>query len=232
MEDRHARTRAVIGEQGLRRLRESRVMVVGLGGVGSFAAEALARCGVGHLALVDGDCVEPSNLNRQLVALRSTLGMPKTGVMGQRIADIDETIAVTLFTGRVSAESVADLLAWPCDYLVDAIDSIADKAVLLTHCHRAGLPVVSSMGMGNRIDPWQLAVGDISAVHGCPLARRLRRALRAQGIETGIKVVFSRERPRRVAEDGGIIGSLPLVPPAAGIMMAAEVIRDLLGAGW
>lgn len=228
MEEQWLRTRALIGEEGLRILANSWVALFGLGGVGSFTAEVLARCGVGRLTLVDYDVVTASNLNRQLLALHSTVGKLKVEVMKERILDINPSAYVTTFPTSYNRETTDRIISQPYDYVVDAIDSVNDKLLLLQTCREKGIPVISCMGTGYRMNPSLLAVGDIRETSRCPLARKIRRGLRQAGIEGGIKVVYSREDPRSVEKYPGVVPSMALVPPAAGIMMAAEVVRDLL----
>ena len=232
MEDQYSRTRMMIGEDGLQILAASHVAFLGLGGVGSFAAESLARCGVGKLTLVDYDIIVPSNLNRQLLALRSTLGRSKAAVMKERILDINPSASITIFSTSYNEKTNDDIMAVSYDYVVDAIDSVPDKILLIKTCLARGRSIISCMGAGNRVDPTCLAVGDISETRQCPLARKVRRGLREAGIASGVKTVFSLERPLPVmGENRGVVGSMALVPPAAGLIMAAEVVRDLLERG-
>lgn len=228
MQDRFSRTRMLIADRGLEILAGARVAVFGLGGVGSFATEALVRCGVGDITLVDYDTVVCSNLNRQLIALESTLGRLKVEVMKERILDINPSARITLFPLRYNRETSDQIMFRTFDYVVDAIDSVGDKLLLLKTCWASGLAVISCMGTGNRIDPTLLTVGDIKDTRECPLARKIRRGLREAGIERGIKVVYSREKPRLLERHPGRVGSMALVPPVAGIIMAAEVVKDLL----
>ncbi len=228
MEDSLSRTRMLVGESGIRRLAEARVAVFGLGGVGSFAAEALARCGIGRMTLVDKDVVEPSNLNRQLVALHSTIGRLKVEVMRQRISDLDPNIKVEVLPIRYSRETSGLLDLKEQDWIIDAIDSVEDKILLLKNCYESQVKVISCMGTGWRLNPALLRVGDISETSLCPLAKRIRRGLRTLGIESGIKVVYSLEKPQVGVKASHRVGSMILVPSAAGILMAAEVVRDIL----
>lgn len=234
----------------MERLERSTVAVFGLGGVGSWAAEALARSGVGGFVLVDHDVVSETNINRQLVALHSTLGRPKVEVMAERIRDINPRARVAVFREYYSAENAGRLLVPGLSYVVDAIDSIASKIDLIVRAKASGLPVMSSMGAGNKLDPSRFEVADIYATSVCPLARVMRRELRKRGVES-LKVVFSREEPIRAeaCDDGSATGdgsaagaspetsgrrksvpaSISFVPPAAGLVIAAEVVRDLAG---
>jgi tRNA A37 threonylcarbamoyladenosine dehydratase len=232
-----ARTGLLIGQKALARLSQARVAVFGLGGVGSFAVEGLARCGVGHFALVDHDAVGVSNLNRQLPALRSTLGRPKVDVMRDRIMDINPEARVDCLRLFYRPEQAAaiDLAAFDC--VVDAIDTVRAKVDLAVRAQQCGVPIVSCMGAGNRTDPTQFAVGDLADTSICPLCRAMRKKLRRHGVEH-LRVVYSRETPVDVpkvrAEDGHTTakrptpGSIAFVPSVAGMVLASEVVRILL----
>lgn len=229
-----ARTELLIGEEGLHRLRDARVAVFGVGGVGGHAVEALARSGIGYFLLVDDDVVSESNLNRQIIALRSSVGQMKTKVMKARIADIcPETEVETreCFFLPENADSF-DFQAY--DYVVDAIDTISGKLELAECCQKAETPLISAMGAGNKMDPGRFVVTDIYRTQVCPLARVMRRELKKRGIER-LKVVYSTEEaitPKKLlrAEGSGkvIPGSMAFVPGAAGLLLASEVVKDLL----
>ncbi|HBT47342.1 MAG TPA: tRNA cyclic N6-threonylcarbamoyladenosine(37) synthase TcdA [Peptococcaceae bacterium] len=227
-----ARTELLIGVEGLDKLSRARVAVIGLGGVGSFAAEALARAGVGYLELVDYDYIVPSNINRQLHALHSTVGQPKVLVMARRLQDINPRLMVVPRQERYTPDTGRLFVRPDLDYLVDAIDTVQDKADLLARAYNSGIRIVSSMGAGNRLDPTALEVADISATRGCPLARAVRRHLRRRGIQGGIKVVYSREALRK--NSGGASqgrrppGSISFVPSVVGLILASIVVRELL----
>jgi len=229
-----SRTALLLGEAGVNALKRARVAVFGIGGVGGFACEALARAGVGSLLLVDDDTVSESNLNRQLIALRSTIGQPKVAVMAARIADIDPSIAVETrqcFFDETTAGSF-DFSAF--DYVIDAIDTVSAKVELICRAKAAGTPIVSCMGAGNKLDPTKFVVTDLAKTDTCPLARVLRQRLRKQGIEH-LQVVYSTEpplTPLETIEDGGrrqLPGSVSFVPSAAGLVAAGAVIRALCG---
>ncbi|HHW44535.1 MAG TPA: tRNA threonylcarbamoyladenosine dehydratase [Desulfotomaculum sp.] len=233
MEDIFARTELLIGQEGLEVLQNSRVMVFGLGGVGSYAAEALARAGVGNLVLIDCDCVAPSNINRQIHALLSTLGKPKALLMAERTRQINPRLVVEARVERYTPGDGERFLSDTPDYVVDAIDDGQAKVDLLAGCVCRGIPVVSAMGAGNKLDPTAFRVADIAETAVCPLARVVRRRLRERGIHTGVKVVFSTEPPlpsRGTAPDNGrtVPGSISFVPPVAGFILAGVVVRDLL----
>ncbi|MGE5543751.1 MAG: ThiF family adenylyltransferase [Bacillota bacterium] len=193
MEDRWSRTRLLLGEEACYRLAQARIMVVGLGGVGSYVAEGLARSGIGGLILVDSDQVTISNINRQLVALTSTLGKPKAVIMADRIKDINPECQVEACVIRCNQNTVDELLNKLPDYVVDAIDSVPDKVCLIKECFTRAIPIISSMGAGNRMDPTRFELADISQTSTCPLARKLRHELRKVNIERGLRVVYSRE---------------------------------------
>jgi len=229
-----SRTALLLGEAGVNVLKKARVAVFGIGGVGGFACEALARAGVGSLLLVDDDTVSESNLNRQLIALRSTIGQPKVAVMAARIADIDPSIAVETrqcFFDETTAGSF-DFSAF--DYVIDAIDTVSAKVELICRAKAAGTPIVSCMGAGNKLDPTKFVVTDLAKTDTCPLARVLRQRLRKQGIQH-LQVVYSTEpplTPLETIEDGGrrqLPGSVSFVPSAAGLVAAGAVIRALCG---
>lgn len=222
------RTALLIGKQGLDRLAQARVIVVGLGGVGSYCAEALARAGVGSLVLVDGDSVSATNINRQLLALVDTVGLPKAEVMADRIRRINPGCDVAPMVMWVDRANVDQLLAPgpnSAQYVADAIDTIPAKLDLIEACLRSGVGAVSSMGAGNRLDPTRFRVADISETHTCPMARSVRQGLRRRGILNGLTVVFSDEPP--VVQRPGPVGSISMVPGAAGLAMAGVIIRHL-----
>lgn len=231
------RTRIVIGEAGVARLQRRRVLVVGLGGVGSYAAEALARAGVGRLTLVDGDRVAPSNLNRQLIALRSTLGRPKVAVMAERIADIHADCGLTLVERFVPAAEMPGLVAGDYDHVLDAIDSLTSKLALIEAALHAGRPIASSMGAGGRIDPARLHLGDLMDSRGCPLAREVRQRLRRRGVGRGVLAVWSDEPPRPPlppepmarGRPRAVNGTLSYLPALFGLTLAGAVIQRLIG---
>jgi tRNA threonylcarbamoyladenosine dehydratase len=232
------RTRIILGDAGVARLDNARVLLAGLGGVGSFAAEALARAGVGHLTLVDHDRVAPSNLNRQLVALRSTIGRPKVAVMGERIRDINPACRLVLLDRFLHSDAMDDLLAPGFHFVVDAIDSLSSKTALIAAAHRMGLPIASSMGAGGRIDPTRLRSGDLMTSAGCPLARVVRRRLRRLGVERGVLAVWSDEEPAPPlppeptgrGRPRAVNGTVSYLPALFGMTLAGLVIQRLVQA--
>ncbi|MFR3211920.1 ThiF family adenylyltransferase [Anaerotignum sp.] len=228
-----SRAELLLGEEALEKLRSARVALFGIGGVGSFAAEALARGGVGHITLVDGDTVSITNINRQLIALHSTVGKEKTAVMAERIADISPETEVETYPVVYGAEN-RDLLDFSTyDYVIDAIDTVTSKLILIEEAKKAGVPVISCMGTGNKFHPERFEVTDISKTSVCPLAKVMRKELKVRGIKN-VKVVYSKEEPQKPAESPEtgkrqIPGSLSFVPPVAGLLLAGEVIRHIAG---
>ncbi len=237
-----SRSELLLGEAALARLAQARVVVFGLGGVGSFAVEALARAGVGHLRLVDHDAVGPSNLNRQLFALRSTLGQPKAEVAAARVRDINPDCEVDPRITFIHTDTLPDLLAPRPDVMVDAIDSMSCKVALMRTAHEQGIPILSAMGAGGRRDSSQLRVGDLSHTRLCPLAARVRKELRKAGITKGIRCVYSLEpadnkRPanpvdiephRGPGRQRRPVGTISYMPAIVGLKVAEEVLRMLL----
>ncbi len=233
-----ARSAMLLGEDGIERLQVSRVAVFGLGGVGSYTAEALARAGVGGLVLVDGDVVAETNRNRQLVALRSTVGRPKAEVMADRVRDISPDCRVeahAVFYMPGDGEGLID----GCDFVADAIDTVTAKLSLVEECTAKGIPIISAMGCGNKLDPTRFRVTDIGKTSVCPLCRVMRRELKKRGI-AHLPVVFSDEPPLRPQEElaadapregkHALPGSVSFVPSVAGLILAGEIIRRLAGA--
>ena len=234
MNEMHVFSRAelLLGKEKLEKLKKARVAVFGIGGVGSFAAEAIARGGVGHIALIDGDTVSMTNINRQLIALHSTVGKDKTAVMAERIHDICPETEVVEYPVNYTAEN-KDLIDFGSyDYIVDAIDMVTSKILLIEEAKKAGTEVISCMGTGNKFDPTQFEVVDISKTSVCPLAKVMRKELKDRGIK-GVKVVYSREIPVKPADSDETSrrqtpGSLSFVPPVAGMILAGEVIKHII----
>lgn len=234
----YSRTELLIGEEGVKRLKNSFVMIFGVGGVGSHCIEALARAGVGRLFLVDNDCVSITNINRQSIAAHSTVGRLKTEVMKERICDINPAIQVQtreMFVLPDNIESLFEETGNP-DYIIDAIDTVSAKIALAEFAKEHGLKLISSMGTGNKLHPELFEIADLADTSVCPLCRVMRRELKNRGIYH-LKVVYSREKPadlqgRETGEDLGVRrsvpGSISFVPPAAGLIIAGEVIRELV----
>ena len=237
MQDAFSRMEIILGSEGVDKLSKAKIAVFGLGGVGSYVVEALARCGVASLTIVDNDSFSPTNINRQLYALRSTIGKSKVMVAKERIRDIDEDILVNTYETFYN-EDTADMFDFHAfDYVVDAIDTVTSKLLLIERAKACHVPVISCMGTGNKLDPSRFEITDISKTSVCPLAKVMRAELRKRGIRK-VKVLYSREKPMKPLADNGerkgttdrpVPGSISFVPSVAGLMIAGEVIRDLLG---
>jgi len=225
MPDQHARTALLLGPSALKKLSAARVAVFGLGGVGGHAAEALARAGVGALDLIDGDTVSESNLNRQIVALHSTLGQPKAKVMTDRVRDINPACDVTPYVVFFDASTADQFSFTQYDYVLDCIDTVTSKLLLIELCHATGTKIISCMGAGNKLDPSRFEIADIYKTSVCPLAKAVRHELRRRGIPA-LKVVYSREEPVTHSRPPG---SVSFVPSVAGLMMAGEAVREIAG---
>lgn len=237
---RFSRTELLLGRSGMDSLANARVAVFGVGGVGSYVAEGLARAGVGHFVLVDNDVVSLTNINRQLHSLTSTIGQQKTELMKQRIMDINPAAEVQVINAFYLPDNADRFFVHEYDYVVDAIDTVAAKISLAVECQKRQLPIISSMGAGNKLDPARFEVTDIYKTSVDPLARVLRKKLKEKGVKK-LKVVYSREEPRRIilpadgqAEKKGSAGrtapgSISFVPSVAGLIIASEVVRDLTG---
>lgn len=232
-----SRTELLIGNDALLKLANSHVMIVGLGGVGSFAAEFIARSGVGKMTIIDGDMVDPTNRNRQLPALSTNHGAYKATVMAERLKAINPEIDLIVVQSFINPEMVAQLLSVPPDYVIDAIDSITPKLTFLVHAVEKKIPIVSSMGAGGKMDPTVLQVADISKTYNCVFAQQIRKVLkRNHQIKHGIKCVFSAELPKKeslIMTDGSnykksAYGTVSYMPAVFGAVAASVVIRDLV----
>jgi tRNA A37 threonylcarbamoyladenosine dehydratase len=219
------RTAALLGGGACDKLKDSRVAVFGVGGVGGFLCEALARAGVGTLDIYDADTVSLSNINRQIIALHSTVGMAKVDAMKARIADINPDCRVTAHNVFYLPENADEYPLDGCDYIADAVDTVAAKVELAVRADRLGIPIISAMGAGNKLDPTRFEVARLSDTQTCPLARAMRKILREKGLDKKVKVVYSQEPARK--NDMGVIGSISFVPSVAGLIMAGEIIKDL-----
>ncbi|WP_407384839.1 ThiF family adenylyltransferase [Ruminococcus sp.] len=230
-----SRTELLLGADGMKKLKQARVAVFGIGGVGGYAVEALARSGVGALDLIDHDVISLTNLNRQIIALHSTVGQPKVEVAAARIADINPGCTVRTYRTFYTPDTAAQFDFSLYDYIIDAIDTVTGKLALVMQAKAAATPIISSMGTGNKLDPTALEVADLADTTFCPLARIMRKELRRRGIEH-LKVVYSREEaitPRGESEEPSpgrrsIPGSTAFVPSAAGLILAGEVIKDII----
>lgn len=231
------RTVLLIGTQRVAALRERHVLVAGLGGVGAYAAEMLCRGGIGRLTIVDGDTVHPGNRNRQLAALVSTEGRPKAEIMAARLRDIDPDVQLDVIDEYIRDARLEEVVAGPYDYVVDAIDTLSPKVFLIHTAVRQGIPVVSSLGAGGKVDPSQVRIDDISRSHHCRLGRMLRKRLHRLGIRDGVTVVYSPEEVEatamRVTEEEAnkktIVGTISYLPPIFGCFCASVVLRALMG---
>lgn len=233
------RTQVLLTPEECERLSQARILVAGLGGVGSYCAEALARAGVGQLTLIDHDLIALTNINRQLPALLSTVGLPKAGVVAARITDINPGCRLTVIPDFITPENVASLVPAEFDYVIDCIDSLNCKVGLVAHCVEQGIPVASSMGAGNKLDPTKVRVADIAETSMCALAAVMRKRLRKRGIDRGVLTVFSYERgraplPPEPVEGHGraraVNGTISYMPPIFGLMLAGAVVQKLIAA--
>ena len=230
------RSELLLGEESLEKLRSKHVLIAGVGGVGGYAAEALCRAGIGEISIVDSDVVNASNRNRQLLALNSTLGMPKTEVMAQRLMDINPDLKLYIHKVFLKDEVIPEVLGGEFDYVVDAIDTLSPKLFFIKTCMENGLPLVSSMGAGGRVDPSKIVVADISKTYNCTLAHVIRKRLRYMGIRKGFKAVYSTELVAKdsvVATNGegnkkSIVGTISYMPAIFGLNAASVVIRSFI----
>lgn len=239
-----SRTQLLIGEEGLSRLKESTILIFGIGGVGSHCTEALARSGVGRLILVDNDQVALSNINRQSIAYHSTIGQYKTQVMKARILDINPQAMVETREQFILPDNLEEFfqsISGPIHYIIDAIDTVSAKLAIIQYAHTHQIPVISCMGTGNKLHAELFEISDIAKTSVCPLCRVMRRELKARGIEH-LKVLYSKEQPIKVqaeeeqsAQEPSVRrstpGSIAFVPPVAGLLIAGEVLRELSGVG-
>lgn len=229
------RTSLLLGDEKVKRLNDKHVLVVGLGGVGAYAAEMIARAGIGHMTIVDGDTISNSNINRQLPALHSQIGKPKAEVMAQRLRDINPDIDLTVIDEFIKDERMRQLLDNKYDYVVDAIDTISPKVFLICHCVEIGHKIISCMGAGGRVDPTKLQIADISKTYNCKLAKTIRKRLHRKGIDKGVNVVFSSELVDKSSvievndeeNKKSTVGTISYMPALFGIYCASKVIRDL-----
>ena len=226
MDDIFLRTRLLIGSEAINKLKSSKVAVFGVGGVGSFVTEALARASVGKIDIFDGDVVDATNINRQLIALHSTIGMSKVEVMKKRLLDINPEIVVNAHHVVFNASNAVEFSFEDYDYIVDAIDMVSSKLLIISKAKALGKNVISSMGMGNKINPSMIEITDIFSTQNCPLARVMRRELKARKINS-LKVAYSKEMPLYKPENK-VNSSISFVPSVGGLMIASEVVRDLI----
>jgi tRNA A37 threonylcarbamoyladenosine dehydratase len=237
MENWTERTALLIGEEGMQKLTHAHVLVAGLGGVGGYAAELLCRAGIGKLTLIDGDIIQPTNRNRQIIALMSNTGMNKAEVMAGRLSDINPAMELEVIGAFLKEDQFAPILEKPFDYVVDAIDTLTPKVHLLAGAVNKGHRIVSSMGSGGRLHPEKVRIADIAESHHCKFAYIVRKYLHRLGVRTGITVVYSPEPVAKAAvrEVSGeenkrsVVGTISYMPPVFGCYCASVVIRDLLG---
>ena len=231
------RTELLLGSEKLDMLRHANILIVGVGGVGAYAAEMIARAGVGHMTIADADSVSASNINRQLVALHSTIGRPKCEILAERLRDINPEIELTIVNRFIKDDETDELLdSAPFDYVVDAIDTLSPKLALIKGALDRGIPLVSSMGAGAKTDPTLMEIKDIAKTHHCPLAHMLRKRLHKIGIKRGFRAVFSPEPVREGAmilceeqNKKSNVGTISYIPALFGIGCASVVIRSLVG---
>lgn len=227
------RTELLLGNEGMSKLKNSKVAVFGVGGVGSFACEALARAGIGTLIMIDHDDIDITNINRQLPALHSTVGKSKVECMKQRVLDINPHINVIDYKMLYDKDSAKELLSKDYDYVVDAIDMVSSKIDLIERCYKNDIKIISSMGMGNKLDPTQIEVADIAKTQMCPLARVMRKELKSRKIKR-LKVVYSTEKPMKPVNSISseskreTPGSTSFVPSVAGLVIASVVVNDIV----
>lgn len=230
------RTELLIGKESIEKLKNAHVLVVGLGGVGAYATESLCRAGIGELTIVDGDTLHPSNKNRQLAALESTMGKPKAEVIGARLMDINPKLKLHIIQDFIKDDKMIEILDKPYDYVVDAIDTLSPKVYLIYHSLQRKLKIVSSLGSGARLDPTKIKITDLSKSYNCRLGFILRKRLRKLGVQKGFKVVFSEDKAvdeAVIVDEPGenkksTVGTISYMPPIYGCMCASVVIRELI----
>ena len=238
MEEQFSRTELIIGKEGIEKLKKSKVAIFGIGGVGSYVVEALARAGIGNFILIDNDKVSLSNINRQLIATHSNVGKDKVAVAKQRILDINPNAKVEIYKEFFMPETKG-IIDESIDYIVDAIDTVTAKIELIVRANYLNIPIISSMGTGNKLDPTKFEVTDIYKTSVCPLAKVLRKELRERNIKK-LKVVYSKEEPIKAVVENDVSvdkskhapGSISFVPSVAGLIIAGEVIKDLLNSNY
>ena len=235
MDDRFSRTEMLIGNEGMEKLKDAKVAIFGIGGVGSFVCEGLARSGVGNFILIDYDRIDESNINRQLIATADTIGKCKVDLMRERILQINPNANVEVHKEFYMADSQTDIITEDLSYAVDCVDTIMAKIAIICKCDAIGVPVISSMGTGNKLDPTMFEVADIYDTTVCPLAKIMKKDLRKRGIEK-LKVVYSKEHPINTNDCAinrdrkyKVKGSISFVPSVAGLIIAGEVIKDIVG---
>ncbi|MBZ2173961.1 tRNA threonylcarbamoyladenosine dehydratase [Schnuerera sp. xch1] len=235
MDNRFSRTELLLGKEGMQKLKRSKIAVFGIGGVGSFVCEALVRSGLGKIILIDYDIIDISNINRQIHATSKTIGLSKVQVMKDRLMEINPDLDIKVYEETYNDKNRESLLSSDYNYVVDAIDMVSSKIDLIESCKRLGIPIISSMGAGNKLNPTMFQVGDIYETNTCPLAKVMRYELRKRKIKN-LKVVWSKEKPIKVNLEKentrkAVPGSVSFVPSVAGLIIASEVIKDLVFGG-
>ncbi len=224
MENRFLRTEALIGEDSLKKLENAHVAIFGIGGVGGYVAEALARAGIGEITIVDKDTVDETNINRQIIALSSTIGRDKVEVMRERMLDINPSLKINAYKTFYLPDTADQFVLNKYDYIADAVDTVTAKLELISRAKAQNVSIISAMGAGNKLSPEGFIVSDIYKTTVCPLSRIMRKELKKRGIDS-LKVVYSKEES---VNTGGITASMPYVPPVMGLIMAGEIIKDLI----
>lgn len=227
MNNRYERTESLIGTDAVNKLKNSHVAVIGVGGVGGYTVEALARAGIGEITIIDNDEVKESNINRQIIALNSTLGLKKVDAFKSRIQDIGSDIIVHTVDAFILPENIAEFDFSKFDYVVDAIDTVSGKIAIIEKCNKMNIPIISSMGTGNKLNPTAFEIADINKTSVCPLARVMRYELKKRNIKK-LKVLYSKEEP--VKKGNRTPASISFVPSVAGLIIASEVIKDIINA--
>lgn len=221
------RTELLIGKDNINKLKNSTVAIFGLGGVGSYAAETLVRAGIGNLVIIDNDTVDITNINRQLLATTSTIGKYKVDIAYDRYKNINPELNITKYAEFFDSSNCDELILNNYDYIIDAIDSISSKLLLIQKAYEKNIPIISSMGTGNKLDPSKLEITDISKTSVCPLAKIIRKNLAKSNIKK-LRVIYSKETPQKIDSNEKIISSISFVPSVAGILITSEVIKDLI----
>ena len=220
-----SRTELILGKNGIEKLNKAKVAIFGLGGVGSYVVEGLARAGVGNFILVDNDVVDITNINRQIIATNLSIGKDKVEVEKERVLEINPKVKVDCFKEFFMPDSSHEMIDESIDYIVDAIDTVTAKIELVVTANKLGIPIISAMGTGNKLDPTRFEVTDIYKTKVCPLAKVMRKELKSRNIKH-LKVVYSQEEP--IKHDGNVPGSVSFVPSVAGLIIAGEVIKDII----
>ena len=228
-DDFYQRTQIIIGKENIEKIKDMHIVICGIGGVGSFVLEALARIGVGNLTIIDKDVVEATNINRQIIALQSTIGKYKVDVAKERILDINPQAKVKATCINITSDNIDEVICIDdnIDYVVDCVDNIEAKIAIISKCNNKNIKCISCMGMGNKINPLDIRVSDIYKTNTCPLARIIRKKLKELGINKQ-KVIFSVEKPIKNNSNSNALGSISFVPSVAGLIIASEVIKDTL----